>query len=132
MKKLVIAPRISNLPLALALLLLNEIRKKMKVNNRKSNKNTSSTAGKRRVCFEVNADPGAHVAVAGTFNGWRPESHPLKEPEAGHFRRMVYLAPGDYEYKFVIDGDWTADPKCEDWKRNEFGSLNSVLKVEGS
>ncbi len=105
----------------------------MKLNNHNTSKQTKSpTAGKRRICFEVQADPGSHVSVAGDFNGWRPETHLLKEPEAGHFKRMVYLAPGDYEYKFVIDGDWTADPKCEAWKHNEFGSLNSVLKVEWS
>ena len=101
----------------------------MNATHRNTNKTVSPTAGKRRVCFEVDAEPGSQVAVAGSFNNWRADTHLLSEPKAGHFKRLVYLPPGDYEYKFVIDGDWTADPKCEQWKHNEFGSLNSILSV---
>ena len=86
--------------------------------------------GRRRVCFEVEADPGSRVAVAGSFNRWDPEKHVLKQKSSdGHYQRVLFLPPGDYEYKFVIDGDWSADPNCEHFAANEFGTLNSVLHV---
>ena len=39
--------------------------------------------GKRRVCYELEAEPGSQVRVAGSLICWRPETHLLKEPEAG-------------------------------------------------
>ena len=42
----------------------------------------------------------------------------------------VTLAPGIYEYKFVINGVWTLDPDPDrDWTQNGLGTLNSVLRV---
>ncbi len=96
----------------------------------KKAKAKSSTAGKRRVSFEMTADSGSHVAVAGSFNGWQPTSHVLSEIKPGHFKRTMYLAPGRYEYKFIVGEEWVADPENSEWNRNEFGSLNSVLTVE--
>jgi hypothetical protein len=42
----------------------------------------------------------------------------------------VKLAPGTYQYKFVIDGTWCADPECADFVQNEHGTLNSVITVK--
>ena len=42
----------------------------------------------------------------------------------------ILLAPGIYEYKFVINGVWTLDPDPDrDWTQNGLGTLNSVLRV---
>lgn len=97
-----------------------------------SPKNTNpSTRGRRRVLFQIDAEPGREVAVAGNFNAWSPDSHRLKETGIpGHYQRFVYLQPGAYQYKFVIDGDWSADPNCPAFTTNEFGTLNSVIKVQ--
>ena len=98
-----------------------------------SSTKSSGTAGRRRVRFEVNAAPGSQVSVAGSFNGWDPKSHVLRPVgEFGLFQRYVYLPPGKYEYKFVIDGEWSADPNCKTFSTNEFGSLNSVMKVSSA
>jgi 1,4-alpha-glucan branching enzyme len=91
----------------------------------------SSTAGKKRVTFAVEAEPESEVAVAGTFNGWQPV--PLSTSKQGgagtKFKKMIYLPAGRYEYKFVIDGNWSIDPNCPSWSPNEYGSLNSVVDV---
>lgn len=98
-----------------------------------SNQMNQGTLGRRRVRFEVEAEPGSRVAVAGNFNRWDPQVHVLRETKrAGHFERCVYLQPGEYQYKFVIDGDWSADPNCPHFAANEFGTLNSVLRVQKS
>jgi hypothetical protein len=50
------------------------------------------------------ADPAAReVALIGDFNGWRPE-HRLRRLAAGVWSVDVALAPGVYNYVFVVDG----------------------------
>ena len=84
----------------------------------------------QRVRFELSADPGSQVFVAGTFNRWSPTANPLRDnPESGHFSALLRVPAGTHEYKFVVDGVWTVDPKCADLTPNGYGSLNSVLHV---
>ena len=91
----------------------------------------ASTKGKKRVVFEVEASPSSTVLVAGSFNSWQPaELKPkAKTRGAGQFSRIFYLPHGRYEYKYLIDGEWSVDSKCRDWSPNEFGTLNSVMNV---
>ena len=94
-------------------------------------KSPDTTGRRRRVIFTLNAPEAKEAAVAGTFNDWKPD--PLKPPAknggAGALSRTVYLPPGDYEYKFVVDGNWTNDPACADVVSNTFGTTNSLLRV---
>lgn len=84
----------------------------------------------KRVKFQVNADPGAEVFVAGTFNDWNPQEIRLKaNGNDAVYAGIVTVAPGEHEYKFVVNGQWMVDPNNSDWRPNEFGSLNSVLRV---
>jgi 1,4-alpha-glucan branching enzyme len=87
-------------------------------------------AAKRKVEFQLEAEAGSKVAVAGTFNDWDPAKNPMKDnPDSGHYKTVIALAPGTYEYKFVVNGDWCVDPKCPDGVSNECGSRNSVMAV---
>ena len=54
----------------------------------------------------------------------------LYKKNVGVYTASVKLAPGRYEYKFVIDGTWCADPENLDFVRNEHGTLNSVVVVK--
>ena len=38
------------------------------------------------------------------------------------------LPPGEYEFKFVVDGNWVHD-EGQPSKRNEMGTLNNVINV---
>ncbi len=86
-------------------------------------------AKRRRVRFHISADEGSKVSVAGTFNGWNPDKHVLKQKD-GTFALNILLEPGQYQYKFVVNGIWCVDPERSDWTANEYGSLNSVVTVE--
>jgi 5'-AMP-activated protein kinase regulatory beta subunit len=70
------------------------------------------------------------VFIAGTFNEWNPYSHQLTCSETGEWRINLDLAPGTYEYRFRVDGEWTTDPACETKVKNCLGSYNSVMTVE--
>jgi 1,4-alpha-glucan branching enzyme len=71
---------------------------------------------------------GAEVFLAGDFNDWNPRSHRMVRKE-GAFHKRLKLAPGTYEYKFVVDGEWRTDPSAAEQRPNEFGSMNSVVHV---
>ncbi|MBN1178642.1 MAG: glycogen-binding domain-containing protein [Anaerolineae bacterium] len=84
----------------------------------------------KQVRFELEAEAGSAVAVAGTFNDWDPTKTPMKEnPDSGKFATAVKLASGRHEYKFVVNGEWRVDPNCPEWTPNDCGSLNSVVTV---
>jgi 1,4-alpha-glucan branching enzyme len=84
----------------------------------------------KKIEFQVGAAAGSKVSVAGTFNNWDPDKNPMKDnPDSGHYKTVVALAPGRYEYKFVVNGEWRVDPNCSEWAPNSHGSLNSVLSV---
>jgi 1,4-alpha-glucan branching enzyme len=78
----------------------------------------------------VLADLGANqVSLSGGFNGWAANATPLKRNENGHWQTIVALAPGRYEYKFVVDGEWIPDPLAREHVWNSHGTLNSVVEV---
>ena len=89
------------------------------------------TAVKRkRVKFEVLAEPNSKVFVAGSFNDWSDTVKELKDKDdEGCYSGMLLLAPGEYEYKFVIDGNWVIDAENPNFNQNKIGTLNSVVKV---
>ena len=83
----------------------------------------------RRVKFSIPAASGLPVFVAGSFNDWDPEGIPMKEKD-GVYTATVSLAPGEYEYKFIVNGFWTMDPdSTREWRANGLGTLNSVITV---
>jgi len=82
----------------------------------------------RRVKFQLQAEPGCEVYLAGTFNSWNPRKNKMKYAN-GMYTTTLTLEPGRYEYKFVIDGVWCVDPACTEWAPNGLGSLNSVITV---
>lgn len=56
-------------------------------------------------------DPAAKaVYIAGDFNNWNTTATPMKRDERGIWSVVLRLPPGRYEYKFIVDGNWVADP----------------------
>ena len=84
---------------------------------------------RRAVFLEYIDAPGKVVAVAGSFNNWQPEKELHDKHGDGHYRCRLLLVPGEYQYKFLVDGEWRSDSENPDFVPNEFGSLNSILVV---
>lgn len=70
------------------------------------------------------------VFVAGEFNEWHPGASEMVLLQGGLWAKELTLQPGSYEYRFVVDGVWTADPKNAETRPNPFGEANSVLRVK--
>ena len=84
-----------------------------------------------RVTFTVRAKEGSRVFLAGTFNDWSPTAKEMTDKKGtGEYAATLSLKAGTYQYKFIIDGIWCADPECADWVTNDHGTLNSVRHVE--
>ncbi len=84
---------------------------------------------KSEVTFVFESDvPAKTVHVVGSFNDWCPTDGKMQKAK-GQWRKRLSLQPGRYEYKFIVDGDWRADPDASENVQNEFGSLNSVLNL---
>ena len=85
----------------------------------------------KSVTFTVRAEPGKTVYLAGCFNKWNPTGKKMTDKKKdGVYSTTIKLAPGTYEYKFVIDGVWCADPENQDFVKNDCGTLNSVITVK--
>ena len=65
-----------------------------------------------------------------TFNGWDQDSRQLRRRKDGVWWTNLRLAPGTYEYKFVIDDQhWQEDPDNPQRVLNDHGTFNSVREV---
>jgi len=85
----------------------------------------------QNVTFTVHADKGKAVYVAGEFNQWDPTAKKMAyKASSGLYTATVKLAPGTYQYKFVIDGTWCADPENVNAVANEHGTFNSLVDVK--
>jgi 1,4-alpha-glucan branching enzyme len=78
------------------------------------------------VVFE--APHAREVFVTGDFNGWRERDLRLRKDASGFWRAQVWLAPGRYQYRFIVDG------KCQNTHPasqtpHDFGYSNGVLEV---
>lgn len=81
--------------------------------------------------FTIHADKGKAVYVAGEFNAWNPTAKKMAyKARRGVYTATVKLAPGTYQYKFVIDGTWCADPENANAVANDQGTFNSVIVVK--
>ncbi len=81
-----------------------------------------------RHTFTLNWKGAKQVKVTGSFNSWDKNGIPMAA-QGGNWTASVDLAPGRYEYKYIVDGKWHADPAAERvW--NDQGSENSVLNIK--
>jgi anti-sigma-K factor RskA len=82
------------------------------------------------VTMKLHAPEAHHVAVAGTFNKWKTDTHVLTRQENGIWTISVPLKPGEHSYMFVVDGKaWVTDPNADAYQDDGFGNKNAVKRV---
>jgi serine protease AprX len=89
-----------------------------------------SSAG---VVFGLHDHGARRVEVLGSWDGWRAPGWSASRREAGVWETTPRrLDPGEYSYKFLLDGDrWLDDPANAAKAHDGSGNLNSVLVVPG-
>jgi chromosome partitioning protein len=81
--------------------------------------------------FVVRAEGAKEVHLVGDFNNWRiSENSLLWQKERGVWQKRLFLGPGRYRYKFVVDGEWMTDPANHEIEPNPYGGADSILEVQ--
>lgn len=74
-------------------------------------------------------DDADEVILSGTFSRWDEHFLKMNRTEKG-WELNLNLKPGNYEYRFIVDGEWMADPANSDKVRNEFNDYNSIIRIK--
>ena len=81
--------------------------------------------------FIYNTIGAKEVHLVGDFNNWSISRNSLLwQKEEGLWQKRLFLRPGHYRYKFVVDGQWTTDPANDRLESNPYGGLDSILEIE--
>jgi 1,4-alpha-glucan branching enzyme len=84
---------------------------------------------RKKVTFSVDLSGAKEVILMGDFNHWNSKKHLMKKDGNGVWNKAVILPPGNYEYKFLVDGQWKEDPQNDQTCLNCFGSHNNILNL---
>ena len=81
------------------------------------------------VAFTI-AAPDAHaVFLAGEMTNWDEGKQAMRRDAAGIWRVTLDLEPGEWLYKFVVDGRWVQDPATSDHDADGRGGRHSYVFV---
>ena len=85
----------------------------------------------KSVTFTVHAEAGQDVRLAGSFTDWETKAKKMTFKKAnGVYSATVKLAPGEYQYKFIIGDKWTTDDQNAEFVPNDKGTFNSKLVIK--
>jgi len=86
----------------------------------------------RKVEFVYNLDnPVKEVYLVGSLNDWNQKANRMWKNDKGFYSTTLLLKPGEYQYKFVVDGShWITDDNAESFFEDGFGGKNSVILVD--
>jgi hypothetical protein len=71
--------------------------------------------------------PARKVQLAGSFNQWTGDRTPMTF-DGKSWHKTLSLGPGNHEYKFVVDDQWTNDPNAPLVDDKE-GHMNNIVHV---
>ena len=83
----------------------------------------------KRVVLKVRAPGARDVVLTGDFSGWAPGMVRLDRAAGGAWSGTLELAPGEYQYRLIVDGQWRDHSEAERRVPNPFGGENCVLVV---
>jgi 1,4-alpha-glucan branching enzyme len=84
----------------------------------------------KKVRFAVRLPQADEVVLTGDFTRWDPEGIPLHHDGQQVWYTNLDLAPGDYQYRLRVDGEWRDDPEATKKVPNPYGTDNCILRVE--
>jgi 1,4-alpha-glucan branching enzyme len=82
--------------------------------------------------FIVHSKTANDVRITGDFTDWSPEGIPLREGKNGEWKTTLGLTPGEYQYRLILDGEWSDDPEALARVPNIYGGENCILQVKPS
>jgi 1,4-alpha-glucan branching enzyme len=84
----------------------------------------------KKTTFQVTLPDVDSVVLVGDFNNWNSAATPMKKSKSGVWKADLALKAGEYQFRYLVnDYQWMNDEDVP-VVLNEFGSHNSVAKVE--
>lgn len=90
---------------------------------------TTTAARAEMTEFALQAPQAREVWLAGEMTGWDARKQPMARGADGVWRLKLDLAPGQWLYKFVVDGRWVHDPATPDHDADGQGGQHSFVFV---
>ena len=85
----------------------------------------------KSVTFTVHAEADQNVRLAGSFTDWETKAKKMTfKKRKGVYSATVKLAPGEYQYKFIIGDKWATDDQNTEFVPNDKGTFNSKITVK--
>lgn len=92
--------------------------------------NNNNNAMKHVFRFEPLTAGEYEVFVLGDFNGWKKNEDSRMHNINGVYTKEYSLSPGEYAYKFNVNGKWIKDETAEKFASDNFGGENSIVVIE--
>lgn len=83
----------------------------------------------RAVAFAARLGEAGEVLLTGDFTDWTAAAVPLRRGADGVWTAQLQLAPGEYQYRLLVDGQWRDHAEAPRRVSNPFGTENCVLIV---
>lgn len=95
------------------------------------------------VRFKYSPEPGEDpetIYLTGDFNDWQPRNinYLMEFQSSGDFALDVTLDPGEYRFRFVINGNWITnmrnyegrfEPVPAEFVEHDYGAVNALIKI---
>jgi len=98
-------------------------------NNRRRKPSGALADELRQKEFQLRAPSARSVRLAAEFTDWEKSPLDMVKSENGVWFATVPLSPGNYAYRFIVDGRWCNDPQSAQRVPNPFGTDNAVANV---
>ncbi len=83
-----------------------------------------------KTTFKIKVPDAQSVFLVGDFNNWDTHSNPMKKGGDGFWKTEFKLQPGEYQFRYFVDGQyWLNDDKAPQ-VANAFGTDNSIAKIQ--
>ncbi len=79
--------------------------------------------------FYYKDDKARSVSLVGDFNFWNPYSNPMHKNKSGLWEVVIDIPPGEYGYRFLVDGIYRTDPFGTSLVYDRFMKEMSLIKI---
>lgn len=86
--------------------------------------------GKRTVEFRLYNQSADVISLVGDFNHWNPENDLMQKGNDGIWRLKKRLPRGTFRYRYIIDGEWSADIYNRESGTDTSGEICSFITLK--
>ncbi len=79
--------------------------------------------------FRMFRPAARRVCLTGDFTGWKKDALSMKQTADGWWICRLHLAPGTYQFQYLVDGERYLDYAAFGLDRGATGQWNSVVRV---